>query len=76
MRQLLFTFLLLALSIYTVEAKGIKFHNDILDEALAMAKAEGKYVFIDTYATSRAPCTKDRVARLSVRVRHGAPWTG
>ena len=58
MRKLFITSIFFLFCISIVSAKGIKFHNDILEEALQMAKKEGKYVFIDTYAPWCAPCKR------------------
>ena len=58
MKKLSTIIFLLVFGISCLNAKGIKFHNDILEEALAMAKAQDKYVFIDTYAPWCAPCKR------------------
>lgn len=58
MRNLCCLVLAILISTNILFAKGIDFHKDILDEALVLAKAKGKYVFIDTYAQWCAPCKR------------------
>lgn len=56
MRKIVFTLLVLALSINNMLAQGIEFQHITLQEALLKADKEGKLVFIDFYTVWCAPC--------------------
>ena len=58
MKNYCFILIITLVSLNTSHSKGIDFHNDNLYEALQIAKAKGKYVFIDTYAQWCAPCKR------------------
>ena len=47
-----------AISTLAAVAQGVTFVDKQLDEALAMAKKEGKMVFVDCYGTYCPPCKK------------------
>lgn len=65
MRKLVFTFLLLSIGFLQAQS-SISFYENSFEEALAVAKSEGKDVFLDTYAPWCKPCKKmDKVFRNS-----------
>ncbi|MBP3756180.1 MAG: thioredoxin fold domain-containing protein [Prevotella sp.] len=57
-RHLFITWLLMACCPLVATAQGVVFVDKMLDEALALAKKEGKMVFVDCYGTYCPPCKK------------------
>ena len=53
-----FIIILISIPYLTSAQYSIRFYNDILDEAIEMAKKEGKKIFIDSYAPWCVPCKK------------------
>ena len=58
MKRIILFLSLVFFHLSTCLAQGVNFVDKSLDEALALAKAEGKMVFVDCYGTYCPPCKK------------------
>lgn len=58
MRNFIILLLTLTCRLTVCTAQGVVFADKSLDEALSLAKAEGKMVFVDCYGTYCPPCKK------------------
>ena len=56
MRKIKFLVIAILLGVNTLYSQGIEFYQGTYQEALDLAKSENKYIFIDFYTKSCAPC--------------------